>query len=234
MEPKIVFEDEYLLAINKPSGMVVNRSETTRQGLTLQDWLAKKGIGLKVERNGIVHRLDKETSGVLIIAKNNQIMKRLQQQFKLRQVSKEYLCLVHGRVRPAEGTIKAPITRNPFNRKRFGVFVGGRAAQTDYKIVAEYRQSNKASLTLVRVKPKTGRTHQIRVHFKYLSHPVVADELYAGRKTARNDRVWCPRLFLHAQKLSLVHPVINSQMLIEAELPADLKAVLKKLKNDLF
>lgn len=231
MEPKIIFEDRWLLAVNKPAGMVVNRAETTKRMVTLQDWLEKKKRGQTIERNGIVHRLDKETSGVLVVAKTAEVMKALQQQFKDRQVKKTYLCLVHGQVKPRKGKIKAPISRNPFNRKRFGVFLGGRAAETEYQVMEELRYKGE-ELSLVKIWPKTGRTHQIRVHMKHIGHALVADELYAGRKTSRKDRLWCPRLFLQAGSLELIHPVLKQKKRFEAELAVELEAVLKRMRKD--
>jgi len=231
MEPKIIFEDRWLLAVNKPAGMVVNRAETTKRMVTLQDWLEKKKRGQAIERNGIVHRLDKETSGVLVVAKTAEVMKALQQQFKDRQVKKTYLCLVHGQVKPRKGKIKAPISRNPFNRKRFGVFLGGRVAETEYQVMEELRYKGE-ELSLVKIWPKTGRTHQIRVHMKHIGHALVADELYAGRKTSRKDRLWCPRLFLQAGSLELIHPVLKQKKRFEAELAVELEAVLKRMRKD--
>lgn len=230
MRVKKIFEDESILVVNKPSGMVVNRAETTRHMVTLEDWLETEGYGAGVDRHGVVHRLDKETSGALVIAKSQAVMNGLQSQFKERRVSKTYLALVHGVLSPSEGVIKAPISRNPFNRKRFGVFLGGRESESRYEVKEELRKGNN-QFSLVEVKPKTGRTHQIRVHLKHLNHAVVADTLYAGRKTARNDRQWCPRLFLHAYKLSLNHPASGSKIEFKAKLPADLETVLKSLKK---
>jgi len=219
-----------LLVIDKPTGMVVNRAETTRKMVTLQDWLAKQGIGMGVERNGIVHRLDKETSGVLVVAKSQEVMRDLQKQFKERKVQKTYLALVHGQIRPKKGKIRAPITRNPFNRKRFGVFVGGKPAETEYQVKEEYEYKGER-LGLVKLWPKTGRTHQIRVHLKHVGHPLVADELYAGRKTSRKDRSWCSRLWLQAVSLELTHPGLRKKKRFEAELAVDLQAGLKKLRK---
>jgi len=230
MKIKKIFEDKYLLVVEKPAGMVVNISATTKNMKTLQDWLVKNGLGDGVERNGIVHRIDKETSGALIIAKTEQVMKDLQKQFKDRKVSKEYLTLVHGEVKPATGKIKVPVTRNPFNRTKFGVFVGGKSAETGYQAIGVYKKGQE-KFSLLKVKPKTGRTHQIRVHMKYINHPVVADNLYAGRKTNKKDRLWCVRLFLHAHVLEVIHPVLNKKMSFEAKLATDLQTVLKKLEK---
>ena len=212
------------MVVDKPAGMVVNRAQTTRGQLTLQDWLMKEKQIL-IDRAGIVHRLDKETSGVLVVAKSEPVMKALQEQFKRRLVKKTYWCLVHGLVVPKEGRINLPISRNPFNRQRFGVFIGGREAETDYQVL-NYYHLGLEKFSLVEVKPKTGRTHQIRVHFKNLGFPLVADEWYGGRKTSKKDRVWCPRLFLQAMAIEL------NQQVFRTSLAIDLEGVLNKLTKD--
>lgn len=276
---KIIYEDNDLLVIDKPAGMVVNRAETVKRE-TVQDWVETKIkmknkqslISRKLEnekikkesdflnRSGIVHRLDKETSGLLIIAKNEESFYELQRQFKEREVEKKYLTLVHGKVSPEKGKIEAPINRNPFDRKKFGVFLGGREAVTEYRVAGYYQKSQtgchaefisaspkdkgipkqvrndsesreKEFFTLVEVSPKTGRTHQIRVHFKYIGHPVVADEIYAGRKTSRDDRQWCPRLFLHASYLRFRQPKNKLKIKLESPLKQDLNLVLSNLSN---
>jgi 23S rRNA pseudouridine1911/1915/1917 synthase len=252
-QPKIIFQDETILVIEKPTGMVVNRAQSV-QGETLQDWISK---GIKtnyssnevrssrldkartsnnkefVDRVGLVHRLDKETSGLMVIAKNVVAFENLKNQFKQRQVLKKYLTLVHGKVSPTVGNIRVPIKRNPFNRMHFGVFVDGRPAETNYQVLNYYqnpREKNKSKkyFSLVEVTPKTGRTHQIRVHFSHLHHPVVADDLYGGRKTNRADRFWCPRLFLHAAYLEFSHPVNGQRLKFSSTLPVDLKQALEK------
>jgi len=231
MEIKKIFEDESLLVINKPSGLVVNNSQSTKNIVTLQDWLVEHKIGMDVERNGIVHRIDKETSGILLIAKTSESMKFLQKQFKERAVEKVYRTLVHGRMISKEGRVIAPISRNPFNRTKFGVFVGGRESETRYEVVAEYKRGGQ-EFSYLKVFPKTGRTHQIRVHMKHLGHGVVADEFYAGRKTARNDRVWCSRLFLQAVTLRIKHPKSLKYLSFDIPLADDLKKVLSSLEKD--
>jgi len=224
MEPKIIFEDNDLLVVDKPAGMVVNRAQTTKGRLTLQDWLVKEKK-LLIDRAGIVHRLDKETSGVLVVAKSEPVMKALQEQFKRRLVKKTYWCLVHGLVVPKEGRINLPISRNAFNRQRFGVFIGGREAETEYRVL-NYYHLGLEKFSLVEVKPKTGRTHQIRVHFKNLGFPLVGDEWYGGRKTSKKDRVWCPRLFLQAIAIEI------NQQVFKTSLAVDLQRVLDKLIKD--
>jgi len=255
MDIKIIYEDEYFIAIDKPQGVTVNRSDTTGKHKTIQDWaeeylkitnskfqisdrfqnlneenkLGRSILDLEfVNRAGIVHRLDKETSGVLLIAKTPDIFAKLQRQFKERKIEKKYIALVHGKVEPKEGEINVPVGRLSFNRKRFGVVAGGREAMTQYKVL-EIRQLKKELLTLLELYPKTGRTHQIRVHLKYFNHPVFSDALYAGRKIARDDRKLLPRLFLHAAKVSFVHPATGKMVVIESSLPKELDEFLSAL-----
>ena len=230
MNTKIIFEDKNILLLNKPPGVVVNRANTTKKP-TVQDWLEKylnlkdEGIG---ERAGIVHRLDKGTSGILIVAKTTKAFENLQGQFKERSIDKSYQCLVHGKIEIKKGQIKAPVGRLPWNRERFGVLPGGRPAETNYEVISYYK-NDKDIFSLVNVFPKTGRTHQIRIHMKHLGYPLVADEFYAGRKTSREDITWCPRLFLHAKSISFIHPETNEKLAFQANFPNDLKKVLQKL-----
>lgn len=182
-------------------------------------------------RNGIVHRLDKETSGLLIIAKDEESFEKLQKQFKSRKIKKKYLALVHGRVEPLQGIIQASISRSPFDRKKFGVFLGGREAKTKYRVVGSYELvATKEKFSLLEVFPETGRTHQIRVHLKFIGYPLVSDEKYVGRKTFRKDKQWCPRLFLHAAGLSFLHPASHQKINLNSKLPSDLRLAMMKLK----
>ena len=230
-EPQNVFEDDTLFIINKPSGWVVNDALTVKNTPTVQAWLSKKNFSIaksREYRSGIVHRLDKETSGVLIVAKTPECFSNLQSQFKARKVQKTYLALVHGELKPDQGRVEVPLGRLPWNRRRFGVLPGGKPSLTKYKVIQTYQKKGQ-TLSLVEAYPKTGRTHQIRIHMKYLHSPIVADEFYAGRKTARGDRLWCPRLFLHAKKITFRHPELNKIVEFEASLPSDLQIVLNKL-----
>lgn len=263
MDPKVIYEDEQLLVLDKPAGWIVNEAETTRGRDTIQKWLSKRAYTLAEDRrlrSGIVHRLDKETSGILVVAKTKQTFENLQEQFKKRLVKKTYTALVHGKVEPKEGTVSAPLGRLPWNRERFGVLPGGREAVTNYKVLSVFssqlsdrgksvfqldrltdkqrnikpKTENRKQITeysLVELYPKTGRTHQIRVHLKYLGHPIVSDEFYTGRKTARADRTWCPRLFLHASGIIFTHPSTEKIVSIDSELSADLTSSLTKLKT---
>jgi 23S rRNA pseudouridine1911/1915/1917 synthase len=235
---EIISETADFLVINKPSGLTVNRSDTTASEQTLQDLVDSSGKIKKSDdeifklRSGIVHRLDKETSGLLIIAKNPNSFDNLQSQFKERIVEKEYVALCHGSLQPKKGEINVPIGRLPWNRKRFGVLAGGREAYTRYSVIDEYRlKDSTEKLCLVRLYPKTGRTHQIRVHLKYINHPIFSDELYAGRKTAKNDRKLLQRVFLHAEKIIFNDPITNKKLTFEAELPRELMQLLEKLEK---
>lgn len=254
MDVSVLFEDEQLLVLQKPSGVTVNTSDTTTGEKTLQNWveeyrnlvpyirpekITQSVGGEKVyktsqqefeQRAGIVHRLDKETSGVILVAKNVAAFETMQAQFKERTVEKTYSALAHGKIMPPSGIINAPVGRLPWNRKHFGVLAGGREAITEYTVVKEYTFSTSAEkeiLSLLSLSPKTGRTHQIRVHLQYIHHPIFADFLYAGRKTARNDRKVLSRVFLHAATISFVHPTTNKKLFFEAPLPEELQKVLQ-------
>lgn len=240
MELKLekVFEDEALLVVNKPFGLIVNTAETTKNELTVSDWMQKEYQELFAQsheeefkvRRGVVHRLDKDTSGLLLLAKTSDAFFNLKGQFKERQVEKNYLALVHGKLEPRSGVVSVPIERNPFNRKRFGVFLGGREAVTHYQVVKNFDYQQEL-FSLVDVYPKTGRTHQIRVHLTHLGHPLVSDILYTGRKNLKSDLQFCSRMFLHAYFLSFNHPTKKEKLTFQIDLPGELKAVLKKFES---
>lgn len=249
---RVVFEDSSLLVLDKPPGLVVTSSETDKVP-SLQDILAKE-YKISAERSGIVHRLDKDTSGLLVIAKDNETLAALQAQFKSREVRKEYLALVHGFVEKA-GKVGASIARNPGDREKFVVMEGegARPAVTEYEPLERLQftddrlqevfsdfskiqmrkldRSNYGQFTLLRLKPLTGRTHQIRVHLKYIGFPIVGDGKYGGRKTVRLDHRWCPRQFLHAARLEFTHPKTGERMSFESKLPGDLEKALGILQN---
>lgn len=239
----MIFEDDSLLVLDKPAGMIVNRADTTKDLITVQDWVETKfnvrSSKFKVDeetdfykRAGIVHRLDKETSGILLVAKTLESFINLQAQFKERKVQKTYIALAHGKVEPMEGEINVPVGRLPWNRKRFGVLSGGRESITKYKTVNNLQLTmNHEPLTLLELYPQTGRTHQIRIHLQYIHHPIFADPLYAGRKTGRNDRQLLPRIFLHASNISFLHPIDNCLISFESPLPEDLNKFLVQLSS---
>lgn len=181
-----------------------------------------------LQRAGIVHRLDKETSGCLVIAKNSYAFAGLQKQFKDRRVNKEYVALVHGRVSPQDGTICVPLARSRMDRQRFVVSAGGRNAETAYRVERIHHRGSEP-YSFLTIWPKTGRTHQIRVHLAYFGHPLVSDPTYGGRNRSSEDRMWCPRMFLHAAKISFIHPVKKTMMTVKSPVPLDLQAVLSTL-----
>ncbi len=269
MNLNIIFENENLLVIDKLSGLVVNRAETTSEE-TLQDQLAKYfklpngnlGIG---DRAGIVHRLDRETSGVLLVAKGQKTFEYLQKLFLERLVQKEYMVLVHGNLREDELVVKNNLIRiegsGKFAKEKPRQ-TGGRESETHFKVDArmeflsedfeEIVQGLKSTLnkgrinylkklarvyTLLRAYPKTGRTHQIRVHLKEEGMPVVSDLIYAPNKLLKFDLIWCPRLFLHAAKIEFEMPSKEGsgselkKFVFESPLPYDLRESLKKLKK---
>ncbi len=256
MKINIIYEDNDFLAIDKPAGITVNNSETTVNQDTIQDWSEKKlGLVRKIpsiakkpekdtesflsasdayfQRGGIVHRLDKETSGILLIAKTIPAFENLQKQFKDRVVEKTYIALAHGKIIPASGEINVPVGRLPWNRKQFGILPGGRESKTLYKVVKSYlNQKTKEALSLVELYPHSGRTHQIRVHLKYINHPVFSDFLYAGRKTSRNDRKVLPRVFLHAMKISIFHPKTGESISFDSPLPQELTICLNSFQEE--
>lgn len=180
---------------------------------------------------GIVHRLDKETSGLLLAAKTKDSFESLQNQFKKRIVEKKYIALVHGKVETIKGSIDLPVGRLPWRRDRFGVLPGGRKAQTGFKVL-RYYDTRKGYFSFLELIPKTGRTHQIRIHLKHIGHPIVSDQFYAGRKTAREDRKWCPRLFLHASEISFSHPNNFRKIEFKIQLPGDLSQTLRLLEKE--
>lgn len=231
MEPKIIFQDNSLFVVNKPSGWITNDADTTTTQPVLQTWIRTNFDyplkGNKELRDGVVHRLDKETSGIVVIAKTKEAFEKLQSKFKNREVQKTYVALLHGKVEPSEGKIEVTVGRLPWRRDRFGVISGGRESVSEYKVLKFY-PGNNAGHTLTEFYPKTGRTHQIRIHAKHIGHAIVADGFYAGRKTARNDRKWCPRLFLHAASIKFIHPVTNKTVEFKSDLPKDLKEVLSQ------
>lgn len=238
----IVYEDQDLLVIDKPAGMVVHpapgHSSGTLVNAVLHHCPDIEGVG-GVQRPGIVHRLDKETSGLIVVAKHDRAHRDLQAQFKARSVYKEYLALVEGKVEPPAGRIIAPIGRHPADRKRQAVLPPdpvtgkerGRHAETEYHTEARYALRLPGTgirhFTLVRVVLHTGRTHQIRVHFAWRKHPVAGDTLY-GYKRQTLD---LPRHFLHAHRLRFRLPGTGEPREFVAPLPAELRAVLTRLED---
>ena len=230
----ILFEDKLLLVLNKPAGLVVhpaagNEEHTLVNALLHHCQDSLSGIG-GVARPGIVHRLDKETSGCLVVAKNDETHQALSRQFAARAVGKIYNAIVCGGLAPDAGEIHAAIARHPTHRKRMAVRdkPSGRAAHTSWRVLERLN-----SATLVEAQLHTGRTHQVRVHFQFLGHPLVGDETYGSRqnqKLAELTGYEAPRVMLHARELSFVHPGTRTEMSFEAPLPDDFRAALKCLR----
>ncbi|HJX92082.1 MAG TPA: RluA family pseudouridine synthase [Pyrinomonadaceae bacterium] len=232
----IVYEDDELLVVNKPAGLVVHPAAGIQSG-TLANALAFHFQNLPsatgTARPGIVHRLDRDTSGLLVVAKTESSMENLADQFRDRTVFKSYLALVHGHLESQNGLIDQPIARDQANRTRMAVVRGGRNAVSLYKMRRRYQR-----FTLVDVELKTGRTHQIRVHLAWLRHPVVGDETYGGgrdntiqdahlRAVVRN----LGRHFLHAEELGFNHPKTGEGMKFKAPLPSELSSLMEELES---
>ncbi len=220
----VVYEDDDLLVIDKPAGLVVHPAPGHPSGTLVNALLARWRTfkGLKGDlRPGIVHRLDKDTSGLLMVAKTDAAMLKLTGQIKDRRVKKEYLALVEGRLEPRQGRVEAPVGRHPSQRQQMAVVRGGRNATSHYTVEAYFRD-----FSLVRVKPVTGRTHQIRVHLAFTGHPVAGDTLY-GRSRVPG----LPRQFLHATRLGFHQPTSGEWLELESPLPADLAGFLETLSS---
>jgi 23S rRNA pseudouridine1911/1915/1917 synthase len=239
----IVYEDTNIVVVNKPAGMVVHPApghiDDTLVNAILYHCPDIQGIGGEM-RPGIVHRLDKETSGLIVVAKNAHALRHLQAQFRARQVHKVYVALLEGQITPDSGRISVPLGRHPTHRKRQAAFpmqtspTSGhiREAVTDYKVVARYFSRNTGGggpghFSLVTAEPRTGRTHQLRVHFAWMNHPIVGDSIYGYRK----QRLPSPRLFLHARDLGFAAPSSDRQVEFHAPLPPDLCNVLDELSE---
>ncbi len=221
----IIYEDEHIAIINKAAGMVVHPAKGHAHGTLVNALLGHceglSGIGGKI-RPGIVHRIDKETTGLLAVAKNDAAHATLSEQLKSRAMGREYLGVVRGIITPPAGTINKPIGRHPLYRKKMSVKTDfPRDAVTLYETVEVFRAA-----TLVRLKLKTGRTHQIRVHMSAVGHPLLGDQLYGKEKTKLIGRP-----ALHAETLTLIHPVTGNTMRFTAPLPADFVALLEKLRG---
>lgn len=222
MDLDIVYEDEYLLVVNKPSGMVVHPSlghytNTLVNGLMYYTSLSNDKI-----RPGIVHRIDKDTSGLLLVAKNDDVHLYLSEEIKKRKVNRKYIALVHGVIKNDSGTIDAPIGRDLFDRKKMAVTdINSKDAITHFKVLDRYKDS-----TLIECVLETGRTHQIRVHMNYIGYPIVNDPLY-GRKKIINDF----GQMLHAKSIGFVHPIKGKYMEFECDCPKEFYDILNLFKE---
>ena len=223
----VVYEDADLLVVDKPAGMVVHPAHGHRSGTLVNALLAHcpdlAGIGGEL-RPGIVHRLDKDTSGLLVVAKNDAAHRELQRQFKGRLVHKTYLALTEGVISAPHGVIEAPIGRDPSQRKRMAVATrGGREARTEYCVQEYFGQH-----TLVEAEPVTGRTHQIRIHLAFIGHPIAGDRVYGFRR----QRLPLQRQFLHAARLAFALPGSGEPIELTSPLPDDLAGVLERLRSE--
>jgi 23S rRNA pseudouridine1911/1915/1917 synthase len=223
IELDILFEDADMLVVNKPPGMTVHPSPGHTTSTLVNAILAHctdlSGIG-GVLRPGIVHRLDRDTSGVIVVAKNDAAHNALAKQLKDRTVEKTYVALVEGTPKPPEGIIDAPIARDPRNRQRMAVVDNGRASVTAYKLIERFDGTS-----LVEARPKTGRTHQIRVHLAAIGHPIIGDRFY-GKPSQL-----VARQFLHARRIVFAHPRTGERVEYEAPLPADLQNALREVRS---
>ncbi len=231
----IIYEDASILVVNKPAGLVVHPAAGNWDG-TLQNALLHHDADLEgLPRAGLVHRIDKETSGLLMVAKNLTAHKTLVDQLQAREFEREYLTVVRGYM-TAGGTIDEPLARHPTDRKKYAVKMGGKEAMTHYRVAKRF-----AKHTLLKVKLETGRTHQIRVHMSHINHPIVGDQVYGGRykpiagasellsETLRGFK----RQALHAARLGVVHPETGENISWECDMPADMRHLVEVLTQEM-
>jgi 23S rRNA pseudouridine1911/1915/1917 synthase len=232
----VLHQDEDIVVVDKPAGLVVHPAAGHRDQTLVNALLFHirdlSGVGGEL-RPGIVHRLDKETSGVMVIAKNDDAHRKLTAAWNTDAIRKEYIAIVYGTPRQTKGTIDLPIGRDPRNRKRMAVVKSGRQAITDYEVIEQLR-----GVSVVRCRLRTGRTHQIRVHLKHLGHPVVGDPVYSGPqwrgipdKIIQHALALMKRQALHAARLTIPHPRTGQPMTFQAELPADMRALISSLRE---
>ncbi len=221
----VVYEDEDVIVINKPKGMIVHPTSGSQKDTLVNGLLyhCKDLSGINgVMRPGIVHRIDKDTTGLLIVAKNDKAHESLANQLKDKSVSRKYYALVHGVIAHDFGTIDAPIGRDPKDRQKMCVIAkNSKHAVTHFKVIERFKE-----YTLVECSLETGRTHQIRVHMQYIGHPVVGDPKYSYRKTMN-----CNGQLLHAHELTFVHPSTQEKMVVEAKLPLQFEEILNDLRS---
>lgn len=233
----IIFEDEYLLVLNKQAGLVVHPSANTVNGTLVNALLYHCKDGLSqingVLRPGIVHRLDKDTTGLMLACKNDLAHRRLAEQIKSRQVERYYQTLVLGNLKETSGSVIKPIGRDPSDRKRMRIFETlehARYAKTNWQLLKRYRyKASQDPFTLLECKLDTGRTHQIRVHMNYIKHPIIGDAVYGIEK----NKLKAYRPLLHSYKLELTHPITEERLKFEIDLPEDFKVSLSFLEENL-
>jgi 23S rRNA pseudouridine1911/1915/1917 synthase len=243
IEIPIVYEDDEIIVINKPAGIVVHPAKGHFRG-TIVNAVLKKLLEFQTDRTrpGIVHRLDKDTSGLMVIAKTQNAVKNLAEQIQKRIMRRYYKAIVWGTNIKDKGTIIAPIGRHPVDRKRMAITpINSKMAITHYRVLKKFSEI----ASLLELKLDTGRTHQIRVHMEYIGNPIIGDEVYSGRDTRKIFRI-VPSIYreivneilntinrqaLHAYKLSFIHPTRNQEMTFEVPLPMDIENLLMKLEN---
>ena len=224
----VIYEDNDIIVINKPKGMVVHPANGNPDGTLVNAVMNKckdslSGIGGEI-RPGIVHRLDKDTSGAIIVAKNDKAHIALSEQLKNHEVKKTYLALVRGIIKENEATINMPIARSKKDRKKMDVDKNGKEAITHFKVLGRYKNK----YTLLQINLETGRTHQIRVHLSHIGYPIIGDEVYSNGKNEWNISGQC----LHAWKLEFIHPITGKKISLEAEIPEYLKNIIKELEEE--
>ena len=222
----VVAEDPVLLVIDKPVGLVVHPGSGNPRGTLLNALLHRVPQVAELPRAGIVHRLDKDTSGLLVVAKTLAAHTDLVRQLQARTVKREYLALVYGEV-DREGTVDAPLARDPHNRTKRGVHPLGKPAVTHYEPVERFP----GGVTLLRCRLETGRTHQIRVHMQHIGHPLVGEQVYSASRRGYH-KIPFPRQALHAERLGLIHPVTHEYVQWESPLPPDYASLLQALRDN--
>jgi 23S rRNA pseudouridine1911/1915/1917 synthase len=223
---QVVFEDPVLLVVDKPVGLVVHPGSGNPHGTLLNALLHHAPQVAELPRAGIVHRLDKDTSGLLVVAKTLTAYTDLVRQLQARTVKREYLALVYGEL-DHPGTVEAPLARDPFNRTKRTVHAMGKPAVTHYEVIERF-----PGVTLLRCRLETGRTHQIRVHMQHIGHPLVGDTVYSASRRG-HMKLPFPRQALHAERLGLVHPVSGEYLQWETPLPPDFASLLQSLRDDI-
>ncbi|WP_066551146.1 MULTISPECIES: RluA family pseudouridine synthase [unclassified Sphingomonas] len=227
----VVFEDEHLIVIEKPAGLVVHPAAGNLDGTLVNALLHHcagqlSGIG-GVARPGIVHRIDKDTSGLMVAAKHDRAHEGLARQFKAHSIDRRYKAIATGRVMPASGTIDAPLARSPHDRKKVAIVSGGKRAVTHYRLLRPLRDAS-----FVECRLETGRTHQVRVHMASIGHPLLGDPVYArnrGNQRGLLETLGFRRQALHAARLGFIHPLTSNALAFDSELPADMQELFDKL-----
>ena len=216
----IVYEDEDIVIINKASGMVVHPASGNYENTLVNALIYRYNLDDTNVRSGIVHRIDKDTSGLVIVAKNDKTLELLTEMFKNKQIKKTYLAIVDGVINNKSGTINAPITRDVKDRKKMRVGKDGKNSITHFYVLKTFKNNTYLSLNL-----ETGRTHQIRVHMAYIGHPITNDKVYGKENTSFGQ-------YLHASKLEFIHPITKKEIRVEAELPEEFQEKLKELEGE--